>query len=228
MKRTDAIVVSILLAACCRAQTALPPNSFYAPFSTSAFQPTPSHMDWVLFGQQNFFDQRPAEHPTGETVSAARLRHRPPGKAWKAFGRGLRFDQSGSTKAAADEFQKAVSIDPNFSEAIGNLGVENTQLGRLDEAAAQFRRAIELDPASGVHHANLAFVLIRARRLEEADPEAQTAVALDPANVKAQLILGFLLARKPETRDRAISHLEYAARRMPEAHKILAQLGREP
>jgi Flp pilus assembly protein TadD len=108
------------------------------------------------------------------------------------------------------------------------LGVEDTQLGLLDQATTEFRKAIELDPATATHHANLAYVLIRLKRHGEAEAEAQTAVGLDPTNAKAQFILGLLLARRPETRERSIAHLEYAAREMPVAHDMLQQVRQQP
>ena len=37
-------------------------------------------------------------------------------------------------------------------------------------------------------------------------------------------MLGFLLTRRKETREEAAEHLLYAAREVPEAHLVLAQL----
>jgi hypothetical protein len=71
---------------------------------------------------------------------------------------------------------------------------------------------------------NLAYVLLRLERFREAEPEARTAVSLDPANPTAQFLFGFLLAQRTETRNRAIEHLEYAARTMPEAKQVLARV----
>ena len=217
--RVQTIFVS-LLATVLRAQPYIPVGVIPAP---------PSHMDWVMYSLQNSASVPYSnERPTGESVSAARLRHRVPGKAAHAFVRGFKLAMAGSAKAAAQEFQSAVAIDPQFSEAHGDLGVEDTLLGLYDEATTEFRKAIELDPATAAHHANLAYVLIRLKRHGEAEPEAQTAVGLDPADAKAQFLLGFLLARRPESRSRAIAHLEYAAREMQAAHEVLEQVRQQP
>jgi Flp pilus assembly protein TadD len=217
--RTQTIFVW-LLATVLRAQPFLP---------VGVISPPPSHMDWVMYSLQNSARVPYSnERPTGESVSAARLRHKAPGKAVHAFVRGFQLAMAGSEKAAAQEFQSAVAIDPQFSEAHGDLGVEDTVLGLYDEATTEFRKAIELDPATAAHHANLAYLLIRMKRHSDAEPEAQTAVSLDPTNAKAQFLLGFLLARRPESRGRAIAHLEYAAREMPAAHEILEQVRHQP
>ena len=183
----------------------------------------PSHRDWADRAFEGPTEWRAAPDRTpGGTVSVARLRHQPPRKARQAFLRGMKFSQAGADANAAAEFAKAAEFDPDFSEAYGNLGVEYTWLHRYEDAVAEFRRAIALDPATSFHHSNLAYTLIRLNRPHEAEAEAQTAVGLDGANATAQFLLGLLLARRPETRALCESHLVYAARTIPEAHRVLA------
>jgi tetratricopeptide (TPR) repeat protein len=186
---------------------------------------TPSQFDWVNWPDAFGPGRGAGERPTGERISVARLRHTPPRKARAAFRRGMRL-LAGDHEKALREFASAVAIDPDFSEAHGNLGVEFAAVGLFDKAAAELRRAIELDPVTSIHHSNLAYVLIRLDLKKEAEPEAQTAVALDPSNMVAQCLLGFLLAERPETRQLAVKHLEFAARRFPPAHILLARIYR--
>jgi tetratricopeptide (TPR) repeat protein len=161
-----------------------------------------------------------------QTVSAARLRHKFISKAVSAFSRALKLAQSGAWEMGARELEKAVAIDPGFSEAHGNLGVHYFKLGRLEQAAHEFRCAIELDPSTSLDHSNLAVTMVLLRRPEEAEMEAQTAIGLDGANFRAHYVLGILLARRREMREEAAEHLLYAAREVPEAHLELAQLFR--
>jgi tetratricopeptide (TPR) repeat protein len=142
------------------------------------------------------------------------------------FLHGVKMSEKNLWQSAGSDFERAVTLDPGFSEAHGNLGVAYTGLWLLDRAANEFRRAIELDPATGVHHANLAFILIEQQRWGEAEREAQAAVNLDPSNVKAHYLLGFLLARRPGGRSHAEPHLVIAAREFPEAHYVLAEIYR--
>ena len=166
----------------------------------------------------------PASQFLGESISVARLRHKPPRRARSAFMRGLKFDDRGSFAEAAGEFAKAAASDPEFSEAHGNLGVEYTATGRLDEAISEFHRALTLDPATSFHHSNLAFALIRLGRDKEAEGEAEAALAIDPTSGVAHLLLGAVLAQRPEKRRLAESHLSVAAQTFPAAHLVLSRL----
>ena len=164
--------------------------------------------------------------PGETTISAARLRHTPPGKAIKALQRGLKLDAAGDAAGSAEAFRRALAFDPAYAEAHTDLGVEYINLGLLDDAIAEFRSATALDPATCVHHANLSLALMILGRFREAEPEARTAVALDGTNTKAHFLLGHLLANRPETRAAAEEHLRYAAREFPEARSALAALHR--
>jgi Flp pilus assembly protein TadD len=166
-----------------------------------------------------------AAAPKGN-VSITRLRHRPPQKAIKFFLRGVKLATSGQWQNGVNEFERAAAIDPQFSEAYGNLGASLSAIGEFEQAIGHFRRAIEIDPATGAYHMNLAYALMRLDREKEAEPEARTAVSLEPANANAHYLLGVLFAQHYETRSGAIQHLQYAAREFPVAHYILSELYR--
>jgi Tfp pilus assembly protein PilF len=189
---------------------------------------TPSSTDWFDRQQEQnwLLAHRQADRPTGENVSVTRLGHRPPAKAQKAFDRGLKLAVAEEWQKAVEQFQAAVAIDPKFSEAHGNMGVEYTAMRKFEEAATEFRRAVQIDPATGVFHTNLAYALFRLDQEAEALPEAQTGVSLDPTNSKCQFLLGYLQARRPEMAERGKEHLLYAAREVPEAHVVLSELYR--
>ena len=186
---------------------------------------TPAQMDRSQLTPGNVpLESRAADAPSGESVSAARLLHNPPRKARNAFIRGVKRSNTRDYSRAAAEFAVAIGLDPDFSEAHGNLAVEYTWLGRLDESVPEFQRALQLDPATALHHANFSFVLIQLNRWTEAEAEAQTAVGLDPGDAVAQFLLGCLLARRAETRNLSENHLLFAARSLPEAHLALARV----
>lgn len=214
MRKACTLFLSLLAVPYCRAQ-----------YPARGFPVTPAQSDWTASLQQDFAVDRGAMgRPSGENISVARLRHNPPGKARSAFSRGLKCADANEFQLAVAAFQEAVAIDPEFSEAHGNMGVEYTALGLFDEAASAFRRAVELDPSTGIHHANLAYALLRLERDKEAEREAQAAVDLDPTYTKGQYLLGFLEAHRPGAARQAEQHLGYAARELPEAHFVLAEL----
>lgn len=213
MRKFRLLFFCVAAAGCCWAQ--------YGGQRCCSSMLTPSQLDrWDIEHPSG----SPATPPSGESVSVVRLRHKPPAKARDAFLRGIRFDDAGDFEHAAAEFAQAISLDPQFSEAYGNLGVEYSAVGRYDQAIAQFHRALTLDPATSFHHSNLAFSLIRINRLQEAETEAQAALGLDSTNSSAHFLLGCLWATRPEKRSAAETHLSYAARTMPAAHLALAQL----
>jgi tetratricopeptide (TPR) repeat protein len=107
----------------------------------------------------------PARESPG-TVSAKRLRHRPPKAARQAYDKAARNKDAGK---AALELEKAIVLDPDFAEAHNDLGVVYTRLGRYPEATSEFRRAIELVPEESLPHSNLAWVLSAMGQRAEAE-----------------------------------------------------------
>jgi Flp pilus assembly protein TadD len=59
---------------------------------------------------------------------------------------GLIQADSGNDEAAADAFQKAVSMKPNWAEARSLLGSALMRAGKYREAEEQLRKAVSLDP----------------------------------------------------------------------------------
>ena len=188
---------------------------------------TPAQSDsWYQQSELLSREPGPGSEPSGQSISAFRLRHAPPRRARAAFSRGLKLDESGAFASAAVQFEKAIQLDPEFSEAHGDLGVEYTAIGQLDEAVAEFHRAIAIDPATALHHSNLAYTLIRLNRDKEAESEARAALRIDSTSSIAHFLLGFVLAQHAEKRNAAETHLAFAARTFPAAHLVLAEIYR--
>jgi tetratricopeptide (TPR) repeat protein len=78
---------------------------------------------------------------------------------------------------------KAMSLDPNLSEAHSSL-CENKYLYEWDFAGAEqaCRRAIELDPGSGQAHEIFSRYLMGRGRHDEAIAEIKTAIDIDPSS----------------------------------------------
>ena|ERR1700682_3094866 len=211
MKKTNTLFLFLLAVSSCFAQMS------YQPY-------TPAQLGAWFDQQQVDVPGKTGFWPSEPTVSVTRLRHHTPPKAWAAFLRSVKLAHDGAWQKCAVELEKAVTIDPSFAEAHNNLGVCDVELKRFESAAGELRRAVELDPADSVFHGNLSLALILVHRQPEAEHEARTAVTLDATNNKAQYLLGFLLAQHPETRETAAEHLTYAARDLPDAHYLLAQI----
>jgi len=160
---------------------------------------------------------------SGTSVSVEQLRHKAPKEARRAFERGGKFDRSGDHRRAASEYEKAIIRDPEFADAHNQLGVEYAELGRNGDAGMEIRRSLALDPGSWSAHYNLALVLFQAQDIVGAEKSARQALDLSRSNAKVHLFLGLLLVYRMEKSD-GIQHLQYAARTMPIAKRILEEL----
>jgi len=63
---------------------------------------------------------------------------------------------SGRADASVPHFERALTLNPRYSEAANNLGVAHLQSGRLAEARTAFARAVALDPRNVQARRNLA------------------------------------------------------------------------
>jgi tetratricopeptide (TPR) repeat protein len=159
--------------------------------------------------------------PSGETISAARLRHKIPKEAKRAYDRARKFVNAADHQKAAVELEAAVALDPEFADAHTQLGLEYAKLGRLTEARTSLQRAFEVDPDTWSHPFNLGLVLYLMGDYSAAEGLARKAVQLAGTLPQTQWLLGFLLYNRKETRQEGIVHLEYAARTIPQAKEFL-------
>ena len=83
-------------------------------------------------------------------------------------------------EAHGPQYREALRIDPDFPEALSNLGATLANLGRLDEAIGEFRRLLSLRPDYAEAHNNLGVALGRAGRKAEAMEEYRTELRLEP------------------------------------------------
>jgi TolB-like protein/Tfp pilus assembly protein PilF len=117
-------------------------------------------------------------------------------------GRWLVLQSPEGTREARLLFERAIAIDPGFSEAHRWLALsyditrtyagEPEQLNReLALAAAQ--KAVDLDPNDAAAHAVLGTILESFRRWDETKTEFATALTLDPNNADCWALLSELL-----------------------------------
>ncbi|MCG8620267.1 MAG: tetratricopeptide repeat protein [Desulfobacterales bacterium] len=124
---------------------------------------------------------------------------------------GAAYQALGQPEAAATAFGQAVSLKPDYAEAICNRAIALTALDRKDEAVACYDQAIALNPQFAEAHNNRGLLLFERNDLQEAVESFQKAAAArpgygDPWNnmAIAQIMLGQFEAAK-QSCDRAIS-----------------------
>ena len=92
-------------------------------------------------------------------------------------------------KAAAEEFERAIVLNPSYATARQWYSRCLVEMGRYDEAIREIRRAEDLDPLSLVIIAELGGVYSDAGRLDEAVAECKRAIALEPDYPFAHYVL---------------------------------------
>ncbi len=86
------------------------------------------------------------------------------------LSRYLKGRDPGDLAKAAEDFRKAVELDPKYASAYNGLGVSLRQSGDLDGAVASWKKAVELKPDFGFALYNLGLVLLgRGEKAEALD-----------------------------------------------------------
>ena len=101
------------------------------------------------------------------------------------FQAGLAMNSEGKFEAAAQAFQKSISVAPNNALAWLNLGTAQALLGDYSQAIVNLRKSVRLDPKLGLGYANLAEVCFRQQRFEEAIEAYTALLTLWPDNTNA-------------------------------------------
>lgn len=137
----------------------------------------------------------PRNYEAAGVVSAARLRHKVPKEAQKAYDLAVKFAKQKKNGEAIQALEDAVALDPDFANAYNDLGVWYFFAGRAGDAEAALRRAIALDPAFSSAYINLGVVALYRGDLMEAERLARKSLALSPRSVEAESLLNETLRR---------------------------------
>lgn len=81
---------------------------------------------------------------------------------------GYRLQSSGNLRQALSFYQKAVEIDPFYTEAYNDIGVIYEEQGHLDKAKSYYQKALDLSPSYLAAYTNLALLYERAGDVENA------------------------------------------------------------
>jgi protein O-GlcNAc transferase len=143
----------------------------------------------------------------------------------KSFQQGTQASRSGQWEEAAEDFAKAVTLDPASAPAHFNLGLSRLQQGRLDDALVALNRALVLAPK--LHGANLFLGIARYRKNDYpgAAEALKREIRLDPRNAQALMWLGVVQLAAGDA-SAASAALDEAAKINPGDVDILYHRGR--
>ncbi|GAB4345508.1 MAG: hypothetical protein Kow0099_25860 [Candidatus Abyssubacteria bacterium] len=112
------------------------------------------------------------------------------------FNLGLAYHTRGQYDEAVRSYRDALSADPHFTPARGNLLSCYLDLGRGNEALALAREGVATEPRSSEAWVGLATVLLASDRTDEAVMHLERAVALDPGNLHPRKMLARLYSEQ--------------------------------
>lgn len=136
--------------------------------------------------------------------------------------RGIELADRGWLDEAANEFKKAIKLDPQSTHAHDNLATIYAEKGEHLEALFEFVEALRVDPESPtVHHFLASF--LSAHGPDLAILEYRRAIELEPDFPDAHLNLALALADHGQAEE-AITELEIAHEQAPEDELIQHEL----
>jgi len=107
--------------------------------------------------------------------------------------RGAGYAGLGQLDIAVQNYEKALSIKPDYAKAHYNLGGALQELGKLHDSVKSYENSIALEPENAQAHNNLAIVLRELDQLEEAEASCRKAIVLDPEYAEAHSSLSIIL-----------------------------------
>lgn len=89
------------------------------------------------------------------------------------YHKGLDLFGEGKNKEAIEEYERALTVDPNAGEIHLAISMSYQQLGDLDKALESAQKAAELDPREPLMYTNLSRIYVKKRMIPQAE-EAMT------------------------------------------------------
>jgi len=109
---------------------------------------------------------------------------------------GIAYHQMLQINEAKKHYEKAVKLNPNYSEAINNLGTIHYSRKSFRRAVSQYNKALKLSPKSASIYSNLGTAQFARKKYKEASESYQKALELDPEVFEHRSSYGTLLLER--------------------------------
>jgi Flp pilus assembly protein TadD len=113
--------------------------------------------------------------------------------------RGVTFGRSGDYDNAIENFETAISIDPQYAQAYLNLGIIYRRKDEPDKALMNLEKAAELDPNMPEAYSNLALIYEKKGEREKAYEFSRKALTANQDNPDFIFNLGYTYLLQGET-----------------------------
>ena len=137
----------------------------------------------ALYGRQQNWEKAESHYRALELIG------RVPAEGHYNFGICLAAQRKSSD--AADEFRKALAVNPSHTGALSSLGQLAELEGRVDEAEASYRGAAAVEPNDPQLRFNIGRMLIARGRFTEAIAELEPLKSLEHPD-RARFLFGLL------------------------------------
>lgn len=117
-----------------------------------------------------------------EEVARAEKRKKASAEVQALFDAGLKLAAEGKHEEAIAEYRKALELDPEQSNIMGNMADSYSKLNKNEEALEQYKKAIAISPKEAALYTNMGVVLSRLGRNAESQEAFKKAAELNPAS----------------------------------------------
>jgi len=102
------------------------------------------------------------------------------------------YSRQGNFEKAAEEFQKAIELKPNYGDAYHNLANTYHQMGKKELAVENYQKALSLNPNFWQSYQGLAIIYFESKEFEKAAQILGKAIQINPQNPSLYLNLGVI------------------------------------
>jgi len=119
------------------------------------------------------------------------------------------YKANGQMDASINDYEKAITLKPDYAEAYYNLGVTLREVGQIDDALKSYEKALAIKHEYPGAHNNLGTILLGLGSLDSAVDHFEWAVAFKPNYAEAHNNLG-VAKRQQKKFNQAIKSFEKA------------------
>jgi tetratricopeptide (TPR) repeat protein len=150
--------------------------------------------------------------------------HQPTPEAQKLYQAGTEAWQQRDINGALDDFQRTVTLDPQYGPGWTSLGMAHLSSQNPDQGFDEMKKAISVDPGQTWGYTTLASIQMAMRRPEDALQTWKQLEKADPQNADAPANAGRILISLKRYSE-AVPELEIAVKRNPSHADLFESLG---